>query len=161
MIKIADEVWLAVALLHREQPDRVDFSITEVVDRVEAEKLTSRLRPGVRVHVTTHCVAGLAPNPGRYCMLHASASGRRRLYRPGDPIHPARQGAKSIPAGSDIPEAYRSLLSWYENEYAVASASTRGEPRADPLLELRGSGRELWADEPADAYIERLRSDWS
>jgi hypothetical protein len=29
----------------------------------------------------------------------------------------------------------------------------------DPLLALRGSGRSLWADEHADDYIRRLRSD--
>ena len=27
----------------------------------------------------------------------------------------------------------------------------------DPLLALRGSGRELWADEHADEYVRRLR----
>jgi hypothetical protein len=34
------------------------------------------------------------------------------------------------------------------------------EDQTDPLLELRGSGRELWADEHADEYIARLRADW-
>jgi hypothetical protein len=29
----------------------------------------------------------------------------------------------------------------------------------DPLLRLRNSGKELWADEPADEYVERLRED--
>ncbi len=30
----------------------------------------------------------------------------------------------------------------------------------DPLLSLRGSGRELWRDEHADEYVRRLREDW-
>ncbi len=30
----------------------------------------------------------------------------------------------------------------------------------DPLLALRGSGRELWRDEHADEYVRRLREDW-
>ena len=30
----------------------------------------------------------------------------------------------------------------------------------DPLLSLRGSGRELWRDEHADEYVRRLRKDW-
>jgi hypothetical protein len=30
----------------------------------------------------------------------------------------------------------------------------------DPLLALRGSGKELWADEHADEYVRRLREDW-
>lgn len=31
---------------------------------------------------------------------------------------------------------------------------------SDPLLGLRGSGRELWADEHTDEYIMRLRGGW-
>lgn len=31
---------------------------------------------------------------------------------------------------------------------------------ADPILALRGVGRELWADEEADAYVSRLREGW-
>ena len=31
----------------------------------------------------------------------------------------------------------------------------------DPILALRGVGRELWADEEADAYVSRLREGWS
>jgi len=30
----------------------------------------------------------------------------------------------------------------------------------DPLLALRGSGKELWADEHADEYERRLREGW-
>jgi TDG/mug DNA glycosylase family protein len=30
----------------------------------------------------------------------------------------------------------------------------------DPLLELRGSGAELWADESSDEYVRRLREGW-
>jgi hypothetical protein len=30
----------------------------------------------------------------------------------------------------------------------------------DPLLVLRGSGKELWADEHADEYVRRLREGW-
>ena len=32
--------------------------------------------------------------------------------------------------------------------------------QADPLLELEGSGRDLWADEHADLYVQRLREPW-
>ncbi len=30
----------------------------------------------------------------------------------------------------------------------------------DPLLQLIGSGKDLWADEHADEYVRRLRDDW-
>ena len=31
---------------------------------------------------------------------------------------------------------------------------------SDPILALRGTGKEMWADEDADAYINRLRQGW-
>ena len=31
---------------------------------------------------------------------------------------------------------------------------------ADPILALRGVGREMWANEDADTYVERLRHGW-
>ena len=30
----------------------------------------------------------------------------------------------------------------------------------DSILKLRGLGKELWADEDADAYVTRLRAGW-
>ena len=37
-VKVADEVWIAVALLHREQPGEPDFSVEEIVARARREK---------------------------------------------------------------------------------------------------------------------------
>ena len=31
---------------------------------------------------------------------------------------------------------------------------------SDPILALRGMGREIWANEDADAYVDRLRQGW-
>lgn len=102
-------------------------------------------------------MANRPPNAARYRMLVETAPNRRRLYRPGDPADEARRGAKSKPAAAAIPPGYYSLLDWYERDYAPR----RGlDPEADPLLALRGSGRELWANEPADQYVRRLRQGW-
>ncbi|MGH7309574.1 MAG: hypothetical protein ACREK6_12830, partial [Candidatus Rokuibacteriota bacterium] len=95
-IRVADEVWLVTALLHREHPRRRDFEVSEIVERVQREGLTRRLRPGVRVHALLHCVANRPPNPARYRMLFATGRTTRRLYRPGDPADPARRG-KTVP----------------------------------------------------------------
>ena len=49
-LKVADEVWLATALLHREHPDRADFTVAEIVERARQEGLTpfiERLRRDV------------------------------------------------------------------------------------------------------------------
>ncbi len=115
-IKVADEVWIGAALLHREHPDRSNFSITEIVDRVAQEGLHKPLRPGVHVHVTQHCVANKRPNPGNYRMLCETGRGRRRLFRTGDESHPYR-GGRIVPERGDIPERYHHLLDWYRDEY--------------------------------------------
>ena len=40
-------------------------------------------------------------------------------------------------------------------------ACSDGErPVADPILGLQGLGKEIWADEDADAYVRRLREGW-
>jgi hypothetical protein len=156
-LKVADEVWIVTALLHREHPEREDFTVAEIVERAQQEKLAPKLRPGVYVHAIQHCVANRQPNPGRYRMLLETGPNRRRLYRPGDPADEARRGAKVTPARTAIPPRYHPLLDWYEKDYARRRGLT---PEADPLLALRGSGRELWAGEPADRYVRRLREGW-
>jgi hypothetical protein len=156
-IKVADEVWIATALLHRELPERTDFTVEEIVDRAQREGIERPLRPGVYVHVVQHCVANRPPNPGRYRMLFETAGGRRRLFRKGDTYHPAREGAKITPASADIPTVYHCLLAWYRNwSMAAAQAAEEG----DPLMALLGSGKGLWSDEHADDYVRRLREGW-
>jgi hypothetical protein len=156
-LKVADEVWIAAALLHREHPDQADFTVAEIVERARQEGLTPDLRPGVYVHAVLHCVANRPPNPGRYRMLVETAPNRRRLYREGDRAHEARRGAKVTPAHSAIPPRYHPLLDWYKRDYAPRRDL---KPEADPLLALRGSGRQLWEDEHADEYVRRLREGW-
>jgi hypothetical protein len=155
-VKVADEVWIATALLHREHPDRIDFSVTEIMERARREGVSDELRPGVRVHVLQHCVANRPPNPGRYRMLYATGRLTRRLYRAGDQCHPDREGGKVAPSQADVPAAYRTLIDWYLAEYVGTSSN-----EADPLLELRGSGKRLWAHEHADEYVARLRNGWT
>jgi len=156
-IKVADEVWIATALLHREQPAQPDFTLEQIVERARREAVGGSIRPGVYVHVVQHCVANRPPNPGRYRMLFETAPGRRRLFRKGDAYHPAREGAKITPNLEDIPSGYAGLLAWYRD---WCTAAARSAPEADLLLSLLGSGKHLWADEPADEYVHRLREGW-
>ena len=156
-LRVADEVWIAAALLHRERPDMQDFAVQEIVDRVRAEGLHKPIRPGIYVHVVQHCVANRPPNPGRYRMLFETAPGRRRLFRKGDSYHPDREGAKIAPQAEDLPHGYDKLLGWYRD---WSAAATREVSTEDPLLALQGSGKRLWADEHADDYVRRLREGW-
>jgi hypothetical protein len=156
-VKVADEVWVAAALLHRERRTAADFSVEEILERARREDMTGELRPGVYVHIVQHCVANRAPNPGRYRMLLETSEGRRRLYRQGDPSHPAREGSKILPESEDLPKEYQALLKWYREWSEAAAGKQAG---GDPLLRLRGSGKKLWKSEPADEYVNRLREGW-
>jgi len=155
-IKVADEVWIATAMLHRKHPERPDFSVEEIVEQAKAEARNIPFRPGVYVHVVQHCVANRPPNPGRYRILFETAPGRRRLFRKGDSYHPEREGSKITPRREDIP-GYDGLLNWYNDWSSRAVAAA---PKTDPLLSLRGSGKHLWSDEHADDYVRRLREGW-
>lgn len=158
-VRVADEVWIATASLHREHPDRTDFAIGEIVAEAESASVTGAkpLRPGVKIHAYLHCVANRPPNPGRYRMLVETATGRRRLFRPGDPCHPLRVNGKSLPRRDEIPLDYRHLIDWYAGDYVSETVQSH----EDPILALRGLGRELWRDEDADAYVRRLRAGWT
>src|SRR5713226_8278599 len=96
-LKVADEVWIARELLHRENPKAPDFSLDEILERAKKGKISKLLRPGVYVHIVQHCVANRPPSPGRYRMLVETAPGRRRLFRLGDSYHPQREGSKTAP----------------------------------------------------------------
>jgi hypothetical protein len=156
-IKVADEVWIAAALLHREYPTRADFEIEEITQRAAEGAGKQPLRAGVYVHIVQHCVANRPPNPGRYRMLFETTPGRRRLFRTGDSYDPAREGSKTIPERDEIPAQYGVLIDWYRS---WDRNSYEDRIKNDPLLALYGSGKDLWADEPADEYIRRLREGW-
>jgi len=146
-VKVADEVWIATALLHREHPERIDFSVNEILQRAVEENLSGGFRQGLQMHASHHCVAQKAPNPPstRHRMLTETARGRRRLFRQGDAFHPARQSGKTAPDADDIPPRYRELLKWYEEQYSrngrqrnAEPAELRGVP-GDVLLEFAGT----------------------
>ncbi len=157
----ADRVWIATALLHRENPSKADFSLQEIRKRGEREGFVEERTNTFYVHVNQHCVANRQPNPGNHRMLTETSEGRRRLYRSGDSTRPGRTG-KIVPRREDIPNKYRHLLDWYQ-KWGVNSPS-RGSggagPDLDPLLRLRGSGREIWKHQHADEFVRSLREGW-
>jgi len=145
-IKVADEIWVAAALLHREHPEQPDFSVNQIVQRAIVENLSGQYRQGLQMHASHHCVAQKRPNPPstRHRMLTETSRGRRRLFRPGDPFHIDRKSGKTTPNGEDLPGKYRRLLDWYENEYAsekptpALSRQPRGVP-GTTLLKFAGT----------------------
>ena len=137
MIKVADEIWLATSLLHREHPEREDFSVIEIVERAMKEALAGGYRPGLQIHASTHCVANKPPNPARHRMLSETRRGRRRLFRPGDKFHRDRKSGKTHPDPENLPQKYRYLIDWYEHDYAKQNGNAAGGlPRGGTLADL-------------------------
>ena len=154
---MADQAWIATALLHREHPERHDFSIEEIIERARSEHWSSEVPPGVALHVSYHAVAAKKPDPSDHRLLHATGRGFRRLYRPGDPVHPLRKG-KILPRRDQIPPRYHYLLDWYQEEFA--KTPTDGQASPDPILALLGLGSEIWQGEAPDEFVRRLREGW-
>jgi hypothetical protein len=188
-VTCAVEVFLATALLHKEQPGRPDFTIQEIVNRAARENITGEMRSGVNVHASQHCVANKAPNPARHRMLFATGKHTRRLLLPGDEVHPGRTG-KIFPEAGEIPEEFLPLLQWarerYERAYgattpriddpdelvrqlrecsyapiaAVAAEKEAGPRHLDGLLRARGIGAEMAEGIDPDDYLRELREGW-
>ena len=160
-IRVADEVWIAMAMLHQRHPERPDFPVEEIMEfarRAKELRVLGPLRPGFYVHVIQHCVANRPPNPARYRMLLETAPGRRRLYRPGDSYHPQRDGGRTLPKMEDLPESwFKGLLDWYKGWCSQTSNLALDD---DPILALVGSGKKLWQGEDPDEYVRGLREGW-
>lgn len=177
-ISCATEVFLAAALLHREQPSKLDFTIQEIMNRAAKENVAGEMRAGINVHASQHCVANRPPNPARHRMLFATGKHTRRLLSPGDPIHPMRTG-KIFPEAFEVPEKYLPLLEWAKDRYDESrqtvqnqefsgtpsnadngSGGKKSEEWLSSLFELQGLGREHWNNVDPDEFVRRLREGW-
>lgn len=154
---LSDECWLALAILHREAHGRLSFTAREILERVRREAAHPELRAGVQPHIYQHNVANVPPSSGGYRMFYRLDDGTFRLYRPGDDFHPLRHG-KTRPERSHLPKRYHPLLDWYEREYCAATPALSYEN--DPVLAMRGVGKEIWEGIDPDKYVADLRAGW-
>ena len=121
-IRVADEVWIATAGLHFDNPEAEDFSAGQIVDRVLKNNYFGSLRPGVSIHISHHCVADKAPQPGNYRMLSSSGPDKRnrRLFRDDDDVAQGRENGKRVPYLSQIPielhGTVERLLKWWSTQ---------------------------------------------
>jgi hypothetical protein len=165
-ILVADRIWIATALLHRQSPSQKDFTKAEILHKLQQEGLASDIARGtLNAHLDQHCVANVPPSTAKYRMLYETTpGGNLRLFRPGDftcaTRHQKRTPSKILPHREKLPRKYRPLLDWYD----AWSNSFKENPEADafendPLIRLIGSGRHIWADEHADEYVNNLRRE--
>lgn len=156
-IRVADECWIALAVLHRTHPDRSSFSASEILDRVKMERVSPELRAGVQPHIYLHNVANLPPNSATYRMFYKREDGTYRLFKPGDEFHPKRRG-KTCPERGELPTEYQPLMDWYQRDYC--GRSSRQPAAEDFVLQMRGIGQEIWSDVTSDDFVSSLRSGW-
>ncbi len=162
-VKVADELFLIVALLHRENPHRSSFTIAEILDRAALEGLGNS-RPdqrSLRQHAYEHAAANVPPGKqgGRYRMVFREDNNRIRLLRESDYVHPDRH-QKMRPNPVEVPERYHELLQWAEHWQKKDIGKNSGTRWLAGLHELRGLGREVWNGIDADEYVKSLREGW-
>jgi hypothetical protein len=152
---IANTVWLATALLHQENPDAAGFTYDVLLKKVG--QLDPSLNPrSVNTHLSTHCIASKKANPMALRFLTENPDGTLRLYRPGDPCHPTREGGRTAPKPHSIPEEYRHLLHVEQSSPPRSAAHTR----PDPILAMSGVGKQMWQRlGGGDAFISALRAE--
>ena len=159
-LKVADELFIVLALLHREQPDRGAFEIREILSRARHEGLGED-RPdqrSLKLHAYQHAAANMPPGRGgRYRMVFRQRDNRIRLLSPSDYVHPDRH-QKFYPAYEEIPAKYHELLDWAKQrcEKGRDAGSTNW---LQGLHRLKGLGKEIWAGVDPDAYVRGLRED--
>jgi hypothetical protein len=147
---------VALASLHRDHPEKPSFSAREILDRI-AQQSGGSLRPGVPVHIYLHNVANLPPNSATYRMFYKLPDGTYRLFRPSDDSHPSRKG-KTMPDPPELPAEHHGLLAWYEQVYCKQALAQQRE--SDPVLEMLGVGKGLWAMQSGDEFVARERKGW-
>ncbi|MFN0148772.1 MAG: hypothetical protein ACKVT1_19895 [Dehalococcoidia bacterium] len=155
-MKAATQVWLGLALLHREHGRNADFTRFDIERRIAAEPWAGGVTPStIAAHVAGHCVGSARPSPDRDRMLTRTTRGRYRLYRPGDSVHPGRASGRMMPDAADLPPSLTYLLAWYEDTYAGRSR----ERAMDELIAgMRASG--IWRRIDPDAFIREQRASW-
>ena len=154
-LTVADAIWVAVALMQRQEPN-AEFSTERIVNDTQLLHLTEGTFKSIWQHVNQHCVANRPPQPNRACILFATGKGDRRLFRDGDRRDPGREGGRTHPVWSSLPTEYADLQHWYENEWNRGPASDV----QDPLLAVAGMGSGMWDGLDADAYVDSLRTGW-
>lgn len=113
----ADLVWVATALLSRDDPKRSGFRPGEIRRKVDAIEPDHGKRDStVRTHIYKHCVVNKPPYPGTHRKLFVNPDGTYRLYRPGDSYDEDRRNGQTLPKMERLPPKYRNLLEWYRNQ---------------------------------------------
>lgn len=152
----ADAVWIATAMLHERAPQAIGFSPATIRDEVLKNHLTETGATTIYQHAVQHLVATKPKDPNNRKMLSDAGSGLRRLFIPGDPVHPSKQNGPSLPRAENLPPDLLPWLEWYETWSRDVAARHPLAPATDPMEVLEGT----WTFGDADAYLREMREGW-
>lgn len=152
---IGDTIWVATALLEKENPKALGFSYETILKKVFA--LNRSLKPtSVHAHLNAHCVASKKANSATLRILTENPDGTLRLFRLGDPYHPTRKGGRTQPKRHSLPAEYHPLLRTEDDREETLQFSVD----KDPILALAGVGKEMWKSlGGGEAFLRALRED--
>ena len=121
-ISTANAVWIATALLHKENPKKEAFRTGEIFAKVNSLNLLNVSPDTIKMHISSHCVADGKRSPDTHRKLKRVGTGWYRLYVEGEKCHEDRKNGKTAPIKESIPEKYRELVDWYNNHYSIVHA---------------------------------------
>jgi len=127
-------VWLATALLHRDNPQSDAFSAKEIFNKVKQMNLLSVSDSTINMHITSHCVASTKASPDKHRKLTRVQSGWYRLFREGDSFHETRSTGHSAPLAEMIPIEFKDVVDWYNIQYnSQYNKSNISKSLTDPI----------------------------
>jgi hypothetical protein len=120
-ISTANAVWLATAMLHKENSQSDAFSAKEIFQKVKQLNLLSVSNSTINMHITSHCVASSKESPDRHRKLTRVRVGWYRLFKEGDSFHETRSTGQIAPLTGMLPLEFKDVIDWYNVQYNVTS----------------------------------------
>ncbi len=147
-------VWLATALLQRENPQSDAFSAKEIFYKVKELDLLSVSDSTINMHITSHCVASGKESPDRHRKLTRVRSGWYRLFKEGDSFHETRSTGHTVPLAGMLPLEFKDVIDWYNTQYNTTTKSNITESiQSDVNYQMSG---ELYLIEIGDDNTIKL-----
>ena len=128
-LSVANLIWIAIALLHIENKEKDVFQVKQIFQKAKDLGLSHAADETLMMHISLHCVANAKAQPNTHRKLFRMASGWYRLYRHGDSYDPSREKGRTAPLAEEIPQEYRYLIDWYNDEYSKKQSPSTQESK--------------------------------
>ena len=161
-ITTANAVWIATALLHRENKDKEAFSTKQIFDKAKSLNLLKSVDATLMMHISLHCVANAKAQPDKHRKIFRVIKGWYRLYRPGDSFDESRANGRSAPLAEEIPEKFSGLIDWYDTEYCkeVRTSSVHRDVVSNAVFAKIEAGKSLVLPDDACNFLQVEEGDY-